>query len=100
MLRAGGSQTASRLVRSRVLSRRTTPSRVTFSVEEAIDKGKEMTFAVLIYRIEKGARVIEKTISGFESRHAAKEWVDLIKGDAEWADLIESEAQYSIIEID
>lgn len=59
-----------------------------------------MTFAVLIYRIEKGARVLEKTISGFESRHAAKEWVDLIEGDAEWADLIEGEAQYSIIEID
>ena len=58
-----------------------------------------MTFAVLIYRIEKGARVI-KTISGFESRQAAKEWVDLIEGDAEWADLIEGEAQYSIIEID
>ena len=58
-----------------------------------------MTFAVLIYRIEEGARVI-KTISGFESRHAAKEWVDLIEGDAEWADLIEGEAQYSIIEID
>ena len=58
-----------------------------------------MTFAVLIYRVEKGARVI-KTISGFESRQAAKEWADLIKGDAEWADLIEGEAQYSIIEID
>ena len=59
-----------------------------------------MTFAVLIYRIEKGARVLEKTISGFGSRHAAMEWVDLIEGDAEWADLIEGEAQYSIIEID
>jgi hypothetical protein len=58
-----------------------------------------MTFAVLNYRIEKGARVI-KTISGFESRQAAKEWADLIEGDAEWADLIEGEAQYSIIEID
>jgi hypothetical protein len=59
-----------------------------------------MTFAVLIYRIENDARVVEKTISGFESRHAAKECVDLIKGDAEWADLIEGEAQYSIVEID
>ena len=58
-----------------------------------------MTFAVLIYRIEKGARVI-KTISGFESIQAAKEWVDLIAGDAERADFIEGEAQYSIIEID
>jgi hypothetical protein len=48
-----------------------------------------MTFAVLIYRIEKGARVI-KMISGFESRQAAKEWADLIEG----------EAQYLIIEID
>ena len=42
-----------------------------------------MTFAVLIYRVENGARVI-KTISGFESRQAAKEWADLIEGDAEW----------------
>jgi hypothetical protein len=58
-----------------------------------------MTFAVLIYRIEKDARVI-KTISGFESRQAAKEWADLIEGDAEWADLIEGEAQYLVIEID
>jgi hypothetical protein len=58
-----------------------------------------MTFAVLIYRIEKGARVI-KTISGFESRQAAKEWADLIEGDAESADVIEGEAQYLIIEID
>jgi hypothetical protein len=58
-----------------------------------------MTFAVLIYRIEKDARVI-KTISGFESIQAAKEWVDLIEGDAEWTDLIEGEAQYSIIQID
>jgi hypothetical protein len=61
---------------------------------------KDMTFALLIYRIEKGALVIEQTISGFESRQAAKEWADLIEGDAEWADLIEGEAQYSIIEID
>jgi hypothetical protein len=58
-----------------------------------------MTFAVLIYRIEKDARVI-KTISGFESRQAAKEWADLIEGDEEWTDLIEGEAQYSIIQID
>ena len=58
-----------------------------------------MTFAVLIYRIEKGARVLEKTISGFESRQAAKEWVDLVEGDAEWADLTEGEAQYLIVEI-
>ena len=58
-----------------------------------------MTFAVLIYRIEKGA-CVTKTISGFESRQAAKEWADLIEGDAEWADLIEAEAQYLIIEID
>jgi hypothetical protein len=59
-----------------------------------------MTFAILTYRIEKGERVIEKTIGGFASRQAAEEWVNLIEGDAEWADLIEGEAQYSIIEID
>jgi hypothetical protein len=50
---------------------------------------KEMTFAVLIYQIENGALVIEQTVSGFESRQEAKEWADLIEG----------EAQYSILEI-